>query len=145
MRSIPFAAGLALAALVSFGAAAEPGSSGASAMKAKMDAAKHDAGNDLRAKPDLRADASKAKSDAILKLADIRGAAESMDAAVKSDVRTVTGAAKTKGAIGPAAIKTAKAQSFARADIANAAASSQYRLDHADKAAKQANPASKLR
>ena len=55
-----------------------------------MDAAKRDAGNDLRAGSTCRADAGKYKSDAIVNLADIRNAAESMDAAVKSDVRAVT-------------------------------------------------------
>lgn len=145
MRSITFAVGLALAAVSGFGAAAEPASPGTTEMKAKMDAAKRDAGSDLRARPDLRAGTGKYKSDAVVNLADIRGAVASMDAAVKSDIRAVTGAAKSVGVIGPAAIKTAKTQGFTRADVANAAAVSQYRPDRSDKSAKQVSPANKLR
>jgi hypothetical protein len=142
MRSITFAIGLALAVLGGF-AAAEPGASGAGDMKAKMDAAKRDAGSDLRAKADLRADMGKYKHDAVVNLAEIRNAAATMDGNVKSDLRAMTGAAKS--AAGPAAIKMAKTQTFTRTDIANAAAASQYRLDSADKAAKQVGPANKLR
>ena len=146
MRSIIFAIGLTLAALGGWSAAAEPGANtNAASLKSKMDAAKRDADNDLRAKFELRAGTGTFKNDAALKLANIKSAAASLNDSAQSDLRAVSSAAKAKGAIGADAIKAAKSQGFKRSDIANAATSSQYRQDRSDKAAKQGGASNKLR
>jgi hypothetical protein len=146
MRTITLAIGLTFAAIVCGSAAAEPGTKiEATSLKAKMDAAKRDGGNDLRAKVGLRADGGTYKTDAVLNLAELRTATATMDASIKSDVRAVSSAAKAAGAISSDAAKTIKTQGFKRSDIASAATTSQYRPALSDKAIKRDSPSNKLR